>query len=294
MGEAPVGPNEEDAVQSTGAPGRLVLVATPIGNLGDLSPRARQTLAEADAVYCEDTRRTRVLLSAHDIPSAGRLRSLHAHNESERVDEVLARVARGELVAVVSDAGTPGISDPGARVAAAAAAAGLDLSVVPGPSAALGALVVSGLDTSRFVVEGFVPRRGAERDALIEQWAREPRTIVLFEAPPRLAATLAELAERLGPRRGAVVRELTKIHEEVWRATLPELAERAAAGVRGEVVVVIEGAPPPEAESIDLDDAVRTHLLAGASVRDAAARVAAEHGVAHRDAYAAALRVRGE
>jgi len=278
----------------TGPAGVLVLVATPIGNLGDLAPRALEVLADAALVCCEDTRRTRGLLS-HGGITAKRLVSLHAHNEEARIPEVLARLASGETVALVSDAGMPGISDPGARVVAAAAGAGATVTLVPGPSAALGALVVSGLPTDRFCFEGFLPRRGGERGRRLAAIATEPRTTVLYEAPGRLAATLADLAAACGPSRPvAVARELTKLHEEVWRGTLEgALAEFGPREVLGEVAVVVGGADPPDPpDDAVLEEALRSRLAAGASLRDAAADVAGSHGVPRRRAYALALGLR--
>ena len=221
-----------------GAVGALVVVGTPIGNLGDLSPRAVATLASADVLYAEDTRHSRKLLSHAGITGVP-LRSLHEHNEADRVDEVVAAVAAGRTVALVSDAGMPAVSDPGARVAAAVAAAGLTVTVVPGPSAVLAALVSSGLATDRFCFEGFLPRSGRDRADRLAALAAEPRTSVLFEAPGRVAATLADLAAVCGGDRPvAVARELTKLHEEVWRGTLEGAAAWAADGLRGEVVLV--------------------------------------------------------
>jgi len=280
--------------------GRLVLVATPIGNLGDLAPRARDALAEADLICCEDTRRTRALLSAMGIPAGGpqgdRLLSLHAHNEQARVGRVMACVAAGGTVAVVSDAGTPGISDPGSALVAALAAAGERVSVVPGPSSVVAALVVSGLPTDRFGVEGFLPRKGPERRERIAALMSDVRTTVILEAPPRVVATLTDLARLDGARPVAVVRELTKIHEEVWRGTAEEavavFTERA---VRGEVVLVIGGASPPDpATEGDIEDAVRHRLAQGDGPRQVAAALAGELGVARRRLYETALRLRAE
>jgi 16S rRNA (cytidine1402-2'-O)-methyltransferase len=274
------------------APGSLVLVATPIGNLGDLSPRARRALAEADVVCCEDTRRTRTLLSACGLPSSpARLVSLHGHNEAARVSKVLGWVRGGKTVALVSDAGTPTVSDPGRRLVAAAAEAGLSVTEVPGPSAVVVALSLSGLGTDRFCVEGFVPRKGAERHRRLEELAREQRTAVLFEAPGRVARLLADLYEVCGDRPVAVCRELTKLHEEVWRGGLGEAAELFAERVvLGEVVLVLGGAPPPAGPDIDaVRDAVRARLADGDSPRAAADAVADQLGVARRRAYAEAL-----
>ncbi len=281
--------------------GQLVLVATPIGNLGDLSPRAREVLATADLICCEDTRRTRALLSATGITAKGphgdRLLSLHGHNEAARLDRVAAAVAEGATVAVVSDAGTPGISDPGVWLASRLAAAGETVSTVPGPSSVLGALVVSGLPAERFCVEGFLPRKGPERRRRLAALMADARTSVVLEAPGRVAATLAELAAVDAGRPAAVVRELTKLHEEVWRGTLGDAAATfAARDVRGEVVLVVGGAPPAQpAGEAEVEAAVRAALGddPAAGPRQAAARVAASLGVPRRRAYEAALRVRG-
>ncbi len=276
--------------------GELVLVATPIGNLGDLSPRAQAVLAEADLICCEDTRRTRALLSACGIPAGHRLISLHAHNEAERLERVAACMAAGGTVAVVSDAGTPGVSDPGAWLAAQLAAAGETVSTVPGPSSVLGALVVSGLPTDRFCVEGFLPRKGAERRRRVAALMADERTGVVLEAPGRVAGTLAELAALDPDRPVAVVRELTKLHEEVWRGSLAGAAESFAADpARGEVVLVVGGAPPGgPPEERDVEAAVRAALAGdpAAGPRQVADRVAASLGIPKRRAYEAALRIR--
>jgi 16S rRNA (cytidine1402-2'-O)-methyltransferase len=273
----------------------LVLVSTPIGNLGDLSPRALETLANADVVYCEDTRRTRGLL-AHAGVTGVRLQSLHGHNEMARVDAILAHLADGRTVAVVSDAGTPLVSDPGGRLVSAAAAAGATVSAVPGPSAALAALVVSGLPTDRFCFEGFLPRKGADRRRRVEAVAGDARTVVLFEAPGRLVLTLGDLTAACGPDRPVVVaRELTKLYEEVWRGTLGDAsAAFAEREVRGEVAVVLGGDPAAgrAPDDVDVADALRTRLEAGDTLRDAAGRVAGELGVSRRRAYDMALGLR--
>jgi len=281
------------ASASAPAPGgTVVLVATPIGNLGDLSRRALDTLAGADVVCCEDTRRTRALL-AHGGVTGKRLLSLHGHNEEARITEIVALLAGGATVAVVSDAGTPAVSDPGERLVRAAVAAGATVSVVPGPSAPLAALVVSGLPTARFTFEGFLPRRGAERRRRLDTVADLDTTVVLFESPARVGATLGDLLGVCGPDRPVVVaRELTKLHEEVWRGSLAEAAEEfSRREVQGEVVVVLGGAPEPEASWGDGEvlDAVRARLEAGDSSRDAASRVARQLGVSRRRAYAAAV-----
>jgi 16S rRNA (cytidine1402-2'-O)-methyltransferase len=276
--------------------GRLVLVATPIGNLGDLSPRAVRTLEASDIVCCEDTRRTRELLTHAGILHK-RLLSLNEHNEAARIPGVLARVRIGELVAVVSDAGTPGVSDPGGRLVAAAVAEGLTVEAVPGANAALTALIVSGLPMERFCFEGFLPRRGSDRQKRMAAIADEERTVLIHESPHRLAATLGDLAEACGEDRPVVVaRELTKLHEEVWRGNLGEatawFSERP---VRGEVVVVIGGSPPAGPNEVDeeeLESRLSSELAAGSGVREAATKVAGDLGVPRRRAYEAALRLR--
>jgi 16S rRNA (cytidine1402-2'-O)-methyltransferase len=226
--------------------GRLQVVATPIGNMSDISERARQALERAAAIAAEDTRHTGALLQALGI---GRpLLSLHAHNETQRVPEILARLTAGETIALVSDAGTPLLSDPGYELVRAATEAGIDVEAIPGPSAITTALAVAGLPVSRFCFEGFLPARERERRAQLSQLADEPRTLVFFEAPHRIAATLADLAEELGSdRRAVVARELTKAHETLYRGTLAELAQRATTEdnfQRGEITIVVAGAPP--------------------------------------------------
>jgi 16S rRNA (cytidine1402-2'-O)-methyltransferase len=275
------------------APGTLVLVGTPIGNLGDLAPRAVEALARADAICCEDTRRTGRLLQHAGIERP-RLVVVNEHTEARAVDGVIARLAAGERVAVVSDAGMPGVSDPGERLVRAAVAAGHTVEVVPGPSAALAALVVSGLPTGRFAFEGFLPRKGAARSERLAAVAAEGRTVVLYEAPHRLARTLADLATVCGgERRVAVVRELTKLHEQVWRGGLAGAAAWAdAEPPKGEIVLVLDGAPaaePPDDDTLAAE--LRAELARGASARDAARTVAARLGVPRRRAYALAVSV---
>ena len=274
--------------------GRLVLVGTPIGNLGDLSPRAVEVLKAADTIACEDTRRTRALLSHLGVPAGRRLLAVHDHNEAAAVGDVLARLDRGERVVVVTDAGMPGISDPGERLVAAAAAAGHTVEVVPGPSALVAALVVSGLSTSRFCFEGFLPRKGAARAGRLADIAAEARTTVLFEAPHRIRETVADLAEVAGGlRRVALVRELTKLHEEVWRGTLAGALEHLSRREpRGEYAVVLDGAPPPApAAEADVEHALRVRLDAGLDKRSAIAEVATTLGVPKRRVYDVALRI---
>ena len=273
--------------------GALVLVGTPIGNLGDLSPRAIEELGKADVVCCEDSRRTGRLLQ-HAGVRARELMVVNDHNEAQRVGEVLLRLSRGERVAIVTDAGMPGISDPGERLVAAASRDGHRIEVVPGPSAAVAALVASGLPTGRFVFEGFLSRKSGARRSRLASLVSDERTLVFYEAPHRLAATLADLAEVLGGwRRLAVARELTKLHEEIWRGHLHEAAAWAEANPpRGEIALVVQGAlPPGPADASDVEAAVRVRLEAGDSARDAAAAVAAELGVPKRQAYEVAIRL---
>jgi 16S rRNA (cytidine1402-2'-O)-methyltransferase len=272
----------------------LVLVGTPIGNLGDLSPRAVEALSAADAICCEDTRRTGRLLQ-HAGVARRPLMVVNDHTEAGAVEGVLARLAAGERVAVVTDAGMPGISDPGERLVQAAVAAGHRVEVVPGPSAAVTALVASGLPAGRFAFEGFLPRKGSGRTARLAEVAAERRTVVLYEAPHRLPRTLADLARACGPeRRVAIGRELTKLHEETWRGTLGEALDWVADHEpRGELVVVLDGAPaPPAPEAADIEAAVQARLDAGDTPRDAAAAVAGALGVPKRAAYDIATRLR--
>ena len=272
----------------------LVLVGTPIGNLGDLSPRAVEALRTADTIACEDTRRTRALLSHLGLPAGRRLLAVHDHNEAGEVANVLTRLDKGEQVVVVTDAGMPGISDPGERLVAAAAAAGHTVEVVPGPSAMIGALVVSGLPTSRFAFEGFLPRKGPTRAQRLREITADARTTVLFEAPHRVRQTVADLAEAAGGlRRVALIRELTKLHEEVWRGTLASAVDHLEAKEpRGEYVVVLDGAPPPPvAEEGDVEAALRARLQAGADKKVAIAEVAAELRVPKRVVYDVALSI---
>ena len=298
-GEEPVdAPEVDDPSPGRGdatTVGALVVVGTPIGNLGDLSPRAVEALATADVIYCEDTRHSRKLLTHAGI-SGVPLRSLHEHNEDDRVDEVVGAVATGRTVALVTDAGMPAVSDPGGRVVAAVGAAGLRVTVIPGPSAVLVALVASGLPTDRFCFEGFLPRSGRERTERLAGIAAETRTTVLFEAPVRTAATLRDLAAVCGyDRPVAIARELTKLHEEVWRGTLAAGVEWAAAGVRGEVVLVLGGADEPVDQVVDDEVLVRAlaeQTASGARTRGAVDEVAAAHGVSRRRVYELALRVK--
>jgi len=274
--------------------GALVIVATPIGNLADISPRALEILASADVVYCEDTRHTRQIFSAKGLSTSGRLRALHEHNEASLCDAVVAAIREGRTIALVSDAGTPGVSDPGARVIAAVADAGLTVSTTPGPSAVIGALSVSGLPMERFCFEGFIPRKAGERSSLFRSWRSEKRTIVAYESPQRLATTLREMCDILGDRPAVVVRELTKMHEEVLRGTVQSLAEHFDAhDARGEIVVVVGGDVSVQVrDDDDIRAALADELERGVSVRDAAASVASALDVPHRRTYELALSLR--
>jgi 16S rRNA (cytidine1402-2'-O)-methyltransferase len=273
--------------------GRLQVVATPIGNMGDVSARARQALESAAAIAAEDTRHTGTLLQALGI--ARPLLSLHAHNETQRVPEILARLTAGETIALVSDAGTPLLSDPGYELVRAAAEAGIDVEAIPGPSAITTALAVAGLPVSRFCFEGFLQARERERRTHLAQLAGETRTLVFFEAPHRIAATLADLAMELGgDRRAVVARELTKAHETIYRGTLAELAQRSATEdnfQRGEITIVVAGAAPAAA---GVDTALlrrAVDLLSKELSPSRAAAVAAQlTGATRSEAYALALR----
>ncbi len=271
--------------------GTLVLVATPIGNLGDLSPRAAESLQGAALICCEDTRRTGKLLSHFGIRGV-RMAIANEHTELARIDEVLELLAAGKIVAVVSDAGTPGISDPGERLVKAAIEHHHVISAIPGPAADVMALVISGLPSARYVFEGFLPRSGAERGERLRAVATETRTIVLYEAPHRLARTLTELHAICGDtRRVVLARELTKLHEEVWRGTLGEsLGHVGQRAPLGEYVIVLAGAPASAPAS---DDEIVLRLVAelahGASKKSAVAAVADRLDVAKNRVYDIAL-----
>ncbi len=279
------GPPLEAAPPAPG--GSLVLVGTPIGNLGDLSPRAVEALEAADLVCCEDTRRTGRLLE-HAGVSGPRLRRVDEHTETEAIGDVCELLAAGATVAVVTDAGMPAVTDPGGRLVAACATAGHTVTVVPGPSAGVAALAVSGLPAGRFCFEGFLPRKGKARAERLEQIARERRTTVVYESPHRLRSCLEDLAGACGPSRtGVVARELTKLHEEVVRGSLAELCEWASGPVKGEVVIVVAGASedPPATTDEELLAAAQALVAGGMSRRDAAAATAAAHGASRRRVY---------
>lgn len=271
--------------------GSLVLVGTPIGNLGDLPPRAVDALRGCALICCEDTRHTAKLLSHAGI-SGIRRAVANEHTEAARVDEVLNLLAAGHDVAVVTDAGMPGISDPGMHLVRAAVEAGYTVSAIPGPAALVMALVLSGLDTTRFVFEGFLPRSGRDRAERIAEVAAERRTVVLYEAPHRVERTITDLAAACGPqRRVALARELTKLHEDVWRGALTEAAAHlAATPPRGEYVVVLEGAPRAAMSTDDqILDALRQALGRGADRRTAIAAVMASTGAPKKRVYDLAL-----
>jgi 16S rRNA (cytidine1402-2'-O)-methyltransferase len=270
------------------AGGTLYVVATPIGNLADVSLRALEVLRSVPLVAAEDTRLARRLWARHDIRT--RLVSYHAKSPVSRREGLLAHLAGGADLALVTDAGTPLVSDPGAELVAAWAARDGRVVAIPGPSAVLAALVASGLLAPRWAFEGFLPRRGRERRQRLARISTDERATVIFEAPGRVAATLAELSAACGADRpAALARELTKLHEEVWRGSLGQLAERAATdGVRGEVTLVVAGAVPADAPTMALADAraEMDRLVAGGMTRSAAAReLAARSGLDRRDLY---------
>jgi 16S rRNA (cytidine1402-2'-O)-methyltransferase len=274
--------------------GTLHLVATPIGNLEDVTLRSVRVLREADLVLAEDTRRTRKLLDRCAIPA--RPLSLHAHNEAARVAKALDVLSEGGSVALVSDAGTPLISDPGERLVAAAIAADHRVVPVPGASAVLAALSVAGLPLTPFAFLGFLPRKAGARRVLLESYRGRPETLVFFESPQRISSALRDLAETLGDRPACVARELTKLHEEVVRGSLGELAEGFDGGVRGEVTIVVGGASAAEGarDVADLDDAIRERIAAGRSSREIAAELARDAGLSRREVYARVVALREE
>ncbi|HEX9891228.1 MAG TPA: 16S rRNA (cytidine(1402)-2'-O)-methyltransferase [Actinomycetota bacterium] len=273
-------------------PGTLWLVGTPIGNLKDLSERAREVLARVDVIACEDTRTTRKLMGLVGIRPT-RLLSFYEGNERRRMSQVLGHLRDGWDVALVTDAGMPALSDPGYRLVAAAAEEGLAVDAVPGPTAAVTALVLSGLPTDRFAFEGFLSRKAGARRARLEEIRDERRTLVFYESPRRLAGLLADAASVLGDRRAALCRELTKLHQEVSRSTLRELAERTAE-VRGEVVLVVEGAPDAGGPDLaPLSEHVDRLVAGGMSRRDAVAAVAEESGASKNALYEASLHMEG-
>jgi 16S rRNA (cytidine1402-2'-O)-methyltransferase len=282
-------------VANSGA-GRLYVVATPIGNLGDFSPRAVEVLRACAVVAAEDTRRTGVLLQHFAIATP--LLSLHEHNEQQRATQLTARLQAGDCVGLVSDAGTPAISDPGFDLVAAAVAAGIEVVSIPGPSAVIAALSIAGLPTDRFCFEGFLPARGAARRTRLAELAAETRTLVFYESPHRITETLADCGQAFGgTRAAAVARELTKLHETVYRGTLAELAARAAADPdlgRGEIVLAVAGAATQVAADDASLDRVLQLLLAELPLKQAARLAAEILGVRDNEAYRRALVLKRE
>lgn len=270
----------------------IILAATPIGNLGDASRRLIEVLENAEVVVAEDTRTTGRLLQALQITNRPRLIALHDHNEKQKSAELAALAVEQDIV-VVSDAGMPAISDPGYALVAEAVAQGVTVTAIPGPSAVIMALAISGLPTDRFTFEGFLPRKPGERRSTLRALATEPRTMVFFESPARLASALADIGTVFGEdRRIAVCRELTKFYEEVRRGTAAELVEWASAGVKGEIVVVVEGAAPRESSAEDALMQVQRLVTSGVRLKEACAEVAAATGLSSRDLYQAALAAR--
>lgn len=272
----------------------LYVVATPIGNAADITLRALDTLARADAIACEDTRVTSRLMGIHGIATP--LVSYHEHNAERMRPVLIGRMQAGEVVALVSDAGTPLVSDPGYKLVRACVEAGVAVTALPGPSAALAALVLSGLPSDRFLFAGFLPNKSAARRTALGELVAVPATLVFYESPQRLAESLADMADVLGPREAAMARELTKLYEEVRRGPLPDLAAhyRDAGPPKGEVVIVV--APPgreAEAQAVDVDASLR-EALTRLSVRDAAAEVALMTGRPKREVYARALELARE
>lgn len=274
----------------------LVLAATPIGDSRDASPRLLEELASADVIAAEDTRRLRRLTDRLGVSPRGEVISYHEHNEAPRTPDLLARIAAGARLLLVTDAGMPSVSDPGYRLVVACVAADLPVTCVPGPSAVLMSLAVSGLPVDRFCFEGFLPRKQGERARTLAALADEPRTMVFFEAPHRLAAALESMAAALGQDRpAAVCRELTKTYEEVRRGGLGELASWAAGGVRGEITIVVSGADPLAGPGVSLEEGVREVLArsaAGERLKDVCRDVAARTHLSAKDLYNAAVATR--
>lgn len=270
----------------------IILAATPIGNLGDASARLVETLGSATLVAAEDTRSTVRLLKGLGIENRPKLIALHDHNEREKSAE-LVELARDVDIVVMSDAGMPTVSDPGYHLVQAAIAADVDVTVIPGPSAVVTALAVSGLPTDRFTFEGFLPRKPSERRQSLRALSREARTMVFFESPQRIASALADVVSELGDDRVvAVCRELTKLFEQVKRGTAAELASWAADGVKGEIVLVVAGATAAPADPAEALSQVQARVAEGERLKDAAAAVAADTGLSKRELYQAALDAR--
>ncbi len=282
--------------------GQILLAATPVGNAQDASARLVAALRDCDVIAAEDTRRLRALLSRLEIEPRGQILSFYEGNESARVPELIDKAARGARVLVVTDAGMPSVSDPGFRLVREAHEAGVAITCLPGPSAALAALVLSGLPVARFAFEGFLPRKEGDRRRRLESLTTEERTMVFFEAPHRLDASLADMVRAFGPdRQAAVCRELTKTHEEVKRGGLGELADWATGEVRGEITVVVDGASTDEIRAASglgddesISAAVAEAMAGGLSRKDAAAQVASAAGLPKRQVYDTSLRTSGD
>lgn len=274
--------------------GQLLLAATPLGNPGDVTPRLRHALATADVVAAEDTRRARALARQLEVEISGSLLSYHDHNESSRASELLQHLHEGKTVLVISDAGMPTVSDPGYRIAAAAAEAGIEMTCLPGPSAPLVALALSGLSSHRFAFDGFPPRKAGAQEKWWESLRHEPRTIIFFESPHRLAETLERGACILGERRAAVCRELTKTYEECRRGTLPELAEWSAEGVKGEITIVIAPADNEESsqDPADYVELIEERVARGERLKTVCSDIARQTGLSQRDLYQRVLEER--
>ncbi|MGK3201151.1 16S rRNA (cytidine(1402)-2'-O)-methyltransferase [Amycolatopsis sp. MEPSY49] len=271
-------------------PGRLILAATPLGDVRDASPRLAEALAEADVIAAEDTRRLRSLASALEVTPRGRVVSFYEDVETARLPKLLESLRAGETVVLVTDAGMPSVSDPGFRLVSACVASDLPVTCLPGPSAVTTALALSGLPCDRFCFEGFAPRKPGERTRWLTSLVSEPRTVVFFESPHRLGSLLADAASVLGAsRQAAVCRELTKTYEEVKRGSLSDLAAWAAEGVRGEITVVLEGAPPRSVSVADLVSEVSERVASGERLKSAAAEVAEAAGVSKKELYDAVL-----
>jgi 16S rRNA (cytidine1402-2'-O)-methyltransferase len=282
---------EAEAVVQDGSAGVVVLAATPIGDVSDASPRLIAELSNADVIAAEDTRRLRRLLERLGVQTDARIMSYFEGNEARRTEDLVRALDEGARVVVVSDAGMPSVSDPGYRIVTAAVARGFRVTAVPGPSAVLTALAVSGLPVDRFCFEGFLPRKAAERARRLGQLASEPRTMIFFEAPHRAAATLSAMAVAFGADRGAAVcRELTKTFEEIRRGPLRELAEWAASEVRGEVTLVVAGATQPAPDLHAAADEVLGLAAGGMKLKAAVAQVGRQQGLAKNALYELALK----
>jgi 16S rRNA (cytidine1402-2'-O)-methyltransferase len=282
--------SETESMQSGG---RLVFAATPMGNVGDASARLIEVIQQANVIAAEDTRKFMNLCSRLGIRYTAKLVSNYEANEVGRIAQLLGAVSSGELVLVVSDAGMPQVSDPGYRLAVAAIEAGVDYQVLPGPSAVLTALLLSGLPAGRFCFEGFLPRKSGDRIKALSALTREPRTMIFFEAPHRLAKTLIDMSQVFGPERAAAIaREMTKTYEEVVRGSLHELNEWALGEIKGEITLVVAGSAIDSAGEVPLSELValvQERVAAGASTKDAASATALEFGRAKREVYEAVI-----